>query len=1050
MSPNRKDFWEFFIYHRRFTIIIVIAALLLGIFSIIQIPKESNPEVDVPIALVTTIFPGASAGEVEELVTDILEDRILSLEDLEEVTSTSGEGISVIAIQFDARVNSDEKVDELKDKVDEIIINLPDEAEDPIVKKIRFSDEPILSLSLSGPFQVPQLKQFAEELEEDIESIFGVSKVDVFGGQEREIQVIVDKPQLDAIGLSISQVTNAIRLANADIPTGAIETGGVRYSLRLTGRVLSAEEVKRIPVAAVNNTPIFVGDVAQVIDGYSEKTTISRLGLNSSEPLPAVSLSIFKTSGGNILDVVDNTFRIIKEAKLEYLPGTVNVESIRNDAEFIRDDLGTLVKSGIGTVIIVFILLWLFLGLREALLAGIAIPLSFLITFIFLSAIGSTINFLTLFSLILALGILIDSSIVIVEGMHRYIISGRTPKEAAVSTVRDFKMPLIAGTLTTVFAFVPMLLMSGILGEFVKHIPITVTIVLLSSLFVALGVVTTLGVSWLKLKTSESTVYRQKETFFARLCRKFFNFCGKFRAFERIEFRYGKVLLALLRSKKHQRILTVVVTLAFIFSLALPITGALEVNMFPAEDFDFFFIDISLPVGAPLEETSEVSKEVEEILANDPRVKSFAVTIGAGSMVDDTSTLGPASHLANAFVNLNEERKDSSLDIIEQYQNEFNKKINADVSVIQLGSGPPSGAPVEIAITGPSLETLEALAKRFETFLEEIPGARNIKTTIQEPTGEFLINIDRAKAQLFGINTIQLAQVLRNAVSGTVATEVRREGEEIDVLVKYALSPRFINEGKTNITDINSIEALTIATPRGSIPLSEFTTIKLGGGRPAIQHKDGDRIMRVTSETKKDVSAQSVFASVAQKMKTINIPSKYEVKLGGEQEDIEQSYSDMFRAMILAIFLIAGALVLQFNSFRQPLFIMATIPLAFIGVFSGLVFMDLPLSFPGIIGVVALVGIVVNNAIILISRINENRFKNMLITESVIEASKSRLQPIVLTTITTVVGILPVTLSSELWGPLGFSIIFGLSFSAFLTLFIVPFLYNRFAEKRLE
>lgn len=345
---------------------------------------------------------------------------------------------------------------------------------------------------------------------------------------------------------------------------------------------------------------------------------------------------------------------------------------------------------------------------------------------------------------------------------------------------------------------------------------------------------------------------------------------------------------------------------------------------------------------------------------------------------------------------------------------------------------------------------LEQLAKDFENLLKETPGTADIQTSVPESAGEFVLQIDRGKAQLYGVSTVDVARVLRNAISGTTATVIRKQGEEMDVVVKFALNPLTVQDGKTNIVDVSAIESLTISTPTGDIPLSAFTKTELQAGRPVISHIDGDRIMQVTSQTEGGVTAQQIFATVQERMQSIVVPPGYEVQMGGEAEDIQQSYNDMFRAMIFAVFLIGGSLVLQFRSFRQPFFILSVIPLALIGVFPGLVLTGLPLSFPAIIGIVALTGIVVNDAIILLDQANNNRRGGMEKIDAIRQAGKSRLQPILLTTITTAIGIIPITLSSELWASLGVSIIFGLLAATVVTLFVVPMLYLRFAEKQLE
>ncbi len=1038
----KKTLWDFFINKHRFTSLLILVILALGTISVIQIPKESNPEVDIPFVVVNTAFPGASAQDVEELVTHVIEGKVLGISGVKDITSTSRESFSSIAIEFDPQAEGKDLEDEVQKKVNEAEVDLPEEVEDPVVRKIEVSDEPVFIFSLSGPYETIQLKEFAEETKDDIEKINGVSKVEIVGGEEREIKVIVNKAALDRYGLSISQVTQAIGLANADIPTGSIETAGADYTVRLAGRLLDVEDIKQVPIASINNTPVLVEDVSQVIDGYQERTRMSRLSVAGSEPLPAVSLSVFKTKGGNIIRVVGQVKETIEQAQASFLPNDIEIEVILDMGDYIRQDLETLGFSGLQTVIIILVLLLLFVGTREALLASLALPFSFLITFIFLPVMGLTLNFLSLFSLILALGILIDTAVVVIERMNVYIqTKDKSPKEAALLTVREFQWPLIAGTLTTVFAFVPMLIMSGIMGQYMRVIPITVTIVLLSSLFVGLAIIPALGGSRLKKRAELSP--EKPRGFFTSLR----NFTSR-RIFDYGTEKYHNTLAALIESKRKRRFLTIGIIVLFFLSLSLPVSGILKMNMFPPEDADSFWVQVKAPINTPLEETSQIMEEVENTLLEEEQIKSFAVSVGY-----DLFSGNVGEHLGGVIVNLieQEERVEESPQLVGRYQKIFDQSIEeAEVSLLEFTSGPPSAAPVDIGIRGESLKKLESVTRQLEEILKETPGSSNVQTNIEEAKPEFIIQIERSKAKLYGISTVELAQVLRNAVKGTTATIIRHQGEETDVVVKYALSPNNNKGQKTNNITINDLESLTIATPRGDIPLSAFTKTELAGGRPFIRHEDGMRTFRLTSYTEVGIAPIEVIRAFQEKIAIVEIPEDYEMVFGGEQEDIEQSFNDMFRAMILAIFLIAALLVLQFSSYRQPLFVLAAIPLAFIGVFPGLLLMGKQLSLPAIIGIVALAGIVVNNGIILVDMINRNRRAQMTMNEAVLQAGIVRFRPIILTSITTILGILPITLSSELWGGLGFAIIYGLFISVFLTLFVVPLLYRRFAEKKLE
>lgn len=1032
MQEDKKTIWDFFVHNSRFTLIIVATILVFGGSAVFQIPKESNPEVNIPFATVITVFPGAGVEDVEELVTTPIEDRLAGLADVKEITSSSSQGVSSVFVEFDIKADPKEKISDLRDKVDEAKRELPSNAEDPLVRQITAQDDPILTLAVSGPYEVWQLTQFAKELKADIERIANVSSIQILGGQNPEIQVVVDKAKLDSFGLALTQVTQAIQTANSDIPIGSIETAGAEYTVRFAGRLKDAQEVTTTPITSKNNVPIVVKDVATVTDGFSQPRGISRFSVGGSDPLASVTVHIFKSPGGDITKVVDKVNATIEKQLANGLPADLVIEPTLDFAEFVRDDIGNLSKSGIQTIIIVVLILLLFLGWKEAISAGLAIPLTFLITFAVLLNMGDSLNGLSLFSLILALGILVDSTIVINEGISKQIRAGKSPKDAAIAVIHEFQYPLMSGTLTTVFAFVPMLLMGGIMGEYVRAIPVTVTIVLVASLFVALTIITTFnalfyGYSLRKKKKSALT-------------KRWVSFAG---VFDSLRNRYQNRLEKFFTQKKSRKKFYIAITAGFVISLALPAIGALKIIMFPPVDIPFMFVNIEKPIGTPLEETSGIVKQVEEELLKDDRIENFFVNVGSLSSAGSFIGSGTNGHVANIQVNLVDDRKEKSYEISEEYQKIFRNFQDADVTIQELGAGPPTGSPVEIVISGEDLQTLELLASTFKNIVEDIPGTTNVQSSVIETNGQFVVHVDRDKASIYGVQTAQLAFTLRNAITGIQATELSSQGDDVDVVVKYALDPR-VTTGKTNRVDISTIESLTIATPQGDIPLSTFANIRLENSRASIRHENSERIVRITGNTSQQTTPLAVFDQVRDRMEEMTIPEGYAVKLGGEDEDLQESYQDMFRAMFLAIFLIFALLVLQFKSYKQAWIIILTIPLALIGVFPGLAILGLPISFPGIIGIVALSGIVVNNAIILIDKINRNRKEGQDIDSSILSAGQARLEPILLTTVTTIFGILPVTLSDELWRGLGASIIWGLAFSTILTLFMVPLLYRRF------
>lgn len=1035
MSPFKTP-WSFFFYHFRFTTILILTISLFGLAAMVMMPKEASPEVKIPIAVVTTVFPGANAEDVEILVTTPLEDQIFGIQGVDQVDSSSSKGMSMITVQFDADEDITEKVNDLKSAVDRVQSTLPEDASDSVVQKIQLSDSPILVFGIGGPYDLVQVTEYAELIQDEIERVGSVSQVQILGGKDREIQVLVDKAALDGLDLNLSQVQNAIAQANTDIPVGFIETANEEFTLTLNGQLLSAAEVAAVPITSKNGALILVDDVAEVLDGFKEQRSLSRMSQNGEASFEAVTLRVFKTEGGDILRMVDEIQEKIETMESELLPEEIEVVMVEDNAKYIRQDLSSLLSSGVQTIVIVMFVLFLFLGWRESLMAGISIPLTFFITFICLSYLGYTLNSLTLFSLILSLGILVDAAIVITESISVKIEAKKTPVEAALETIREHQWPLVAGVMTTVFAFLPMLLTGGIMGEFIRSIPITVSIVLISSLFVSLALVTTLSIRLFKKEGHSWIVDR------LNLVQE-----KKKKIEARVQIWYKGILDHYLSGKKAARRLYASLLLGFVLAMALPASGLLEVVMFPSSDNDTVYVNVSQPIGTPLSTTEKVVSEIETILLNYPEIEVFVSNLGSSSnsgSVLDGAALSDA-HLANFVIQLDKERKRSSLEIVDELYLELTQKIDVELSVTQPTDGPGDAAPVEIRILGDDLSELDAVALQMEQLLEDIEGTRNIDNSLEDTNGEFLIEIDRQKAALYGVNIQQVAATLNSAISGVDASTLRVNGDDIDVLVKYDFD---LSESSWDRkVDLAEVLGITMVTPTGDIPLSSFAQVNLDNSRSSVDHLDGDRIMRVSSYVETGVAPSAIFSEVSARLNELYLPDGVSIAMGGEQEDIQESFRDLARAFVLAVFLIAGLLVLQFNSYRQPLFILAAIPFALIGVMPGLFLMGQPLTFPAFIGIVALSGIVVNDAIILIDQINQNRLDGMEKTKAIKSAALSRLQPIVLTTVTTVCGMIPLALSSDTWGPLAYSIFFGLLFATVLTLLVIPVFYQQFGEK---
>lgn len=1030
----KKNFWTFFIDNYKLTFVFLIAIVLFGFFSIATTTRESSPEIDIPIIVVTTFLPGASAIDVEELVTNEIESKIQGLEDIDSVTSVSSQGFSQIVVNFDIDSDGREKVTDVRERVDRAKPDLPSDAEDPTIQQVSFSDTPILTMALTGPYDTLQLKSYAEDLETEIEKISGVSEVNIVGAPARQIEVVIQEESLSQYGLELSQITNGIASANSDIPIGSIESSGSVYTVKLDGRLQNVEDVLDTAIANQEGVPIFIRDVAVVNDTFARSGTISRLSADGGDSRDSVKLQVFKTSGtGDILSIVDEVSELVSNAET-ILPEGAFVEIIENEAKLIRADLSNLLTSGSMTVVIVLLVLILFLGWKEALLASMVVPLTFLITFIFLNPLGYTINFLTLFSLILALGILVDASIVVTENIFSMLEKGNTPYESALLTIKEFQKPLISGTLTTVFVFLPMLLMTGIMGKFIESIPITITIVLMAAIFISLAIIPTLAVRFLKpIKNAEEHGF----IFIKKAIRKTYKW-------------YAGKLYKLIQSPKAGKKLLWTIGIAFFVSIALPVVGIVKVNMFPSASLDVIYIDVTNPTGTPLEVTNAQLEDVEAVIVEDERIESFLVTAGSGSNVGSLNLSQSSGNKGSIVVNLRDDNEISSLDIIEEYKKTFEGFSDADIVVSQLSSGPESGKPVQVRVVGDNIEDIKIVASDVAGILEKIDGVTDADSGIEESNGELLVSVNRAQARSFGVAPIQIASILRTAISGDTATVIKNNGEDLDVIIRYDIGSDFPSVGSVPRVTPTVLNSILVPTNKGLVPLATFADIKLSSSLSSIAHDDSDRVITVSSGINEGANAGVIVKQLQKQLESYELPEGVSFSYGGEAEDIAESFASLGKAMVLGIFLIFGLLLWQFNSYRQPLFVLVTIPLALIGVLPGLAISNQPLSFPGFIGVVALAGIVVNNAIILIDSINASRAAGLSIFDAVYESAQSRLQPILLTTITTVAGMIPLALSDPTWAPLALSIIFGLMFSTVLTLFVIPVLYTKFGEKELE
>ena len=1106
-SALRHGFFNFFVSNVRVVLLLIILILGWGIYAYSQLPRESNPEVKIPVALVTTTFSGASPSDVEELVTKKIETGLATLKDVKTITSTSANSFSSISVEFEANADLENSIRSVRDKVTTVIKDLPADADAPTVNEVSFDDQPILTYALTGPYDGLTLREYADTLHDELEKIPDVRQVNVSGGDEREFSVAYDPAKLAAYGISATTANQAIASTNRAIPGGNFDGQQYSYPVRADARFFEAATLGNVLVLhTTEGSAVYLRDVARVEETAIKRTVLSRLSVSGSEPENSVSLAIVKKTGGSILNTVSSS-NAVMQAEVPTFASGMHYAVTEDFSEQITRDFDQLGHDFLLTIILVMAALFLIVGLKEALIAGLAIPLVFSITFGIMQLTGTSLNFLSLFSLLLSLGLLVDDAIVVVSATKQYMKSGKfTPEEAILLVLRDFRIVLLTTTLATTWAFLPLLLSTGMIGAFIKSIPITVSVTLLSSLVVALvinhplaavlervrftrnwywlSVVTLLAFGgwlahfrtflllslagamfavsawlfWWYFRGDGRRVTGDNRTLVARersdeeLIKRKLREQGSDAEsslgnrlvhgvirFDRIIPVYERSLRYVLSTRRH-RVTTLLATLAlFIVAIVLPVVGLVKTEFFPPSDEDLLFLNVTAPAGLKLSETDAIMRRVETQLRRYPEIINFSTIVGQPGVSPNRAgggSGGDTSNKANVTIKLNrpEERHVTSSDLAQKIQSDLGAIVtDADVTVESQQGGPPSGAAFEAHISGDNLQELDRIATDLKGTLVMIPGVANVDTSLKPAPADYTFTLDPVRLEFYGLDATSVGSTIRMAIAGTEVTTVLRDNKEIKVRAT------FDTEKIPRLEDVGNLQ---IVNRSGQpVSLKDVSTITLQPSIDSITRIDQKRTVLLSSGVATGARSNEILAEFQQRIQGYQLPVGYAITYGGENEQNQESVASILRAMLIAGLLIVSTMVFQFNSFRQSFIVLVTLPLALIGVFVGLALFQVPLSFPGLIGILALFGIVVKNAIILIDKINLNIRSGIVFDEAIIDAGKSRIEAIFITSICTIFGILPITLSNALWKALGSAVIFGLSLSSFLTLFIVPVLF---------
>ncbi len=1186
--------------HRTSVLVLTLMLALGGFYAYVVLPKESAPSIEVPYISVTTFYPGASPDDVAELITLEIEQEVQGITGIKEIRSTSTEGLSSIVVEFMPDVPIDDAEQEVRDNVEKAKADLPADAEDPVISEVDISEFPIMTINLAADYSLTRLKELAEDLRDEIETAPGVLEVDISGGLEREVQVDIDLNRLLGYGLSFSDITDAIRRENTNIPGGSIDISRQNYLVRVEGRFERPEEIEDFVVTAPGGVPVYVRDLADVVFGFKERESYARLELlhveedgvlkpvEDADYRQVISLDVKKRSGENILEIAAAVQAILDTHPM---PSGTSVLITGDQSEQVEDLVTDLENNVIAGIVFVVLVLLFFLGVRNALLVGLAIPMSMLTSFLVLLVLGYTLNFVILFSLIIALGMLVDNAIVIVENIYRYREEGHGPWDAARKGTAEVGAAVVASTATTVAAFAPMLFWPGLIGEFMSFLPMTLIVTLTCSLFVALiinpvitgylvrvedngsgskrlgrwrlflsaggaaafiallalvnpitaFVVTAGSISvWLLHRfVMHPVANRFVSKGLPRLVERYRGFLdlmlrrdysargAMFRNTAALSAFTAGALLALagatlgaavdetagtalmvpagilaglgaigivlhgletvflglcaLFGRRPQLLLTdnrarlLTMTLSFMFAvLAVFSVTSVGQSFFPDTDPNQVRISLVAAEGTNLEASNAIAREaqrrIDELLAAHPasraNVESILVNVGAAG---DQGFGGGFRQESRSRLILNlvdfADRSEPGNTTLDRIREGLQGIPGVDIEIDKDQAGPPTGPPVNIEIAGPEFDETARIAGEIKRMLVQasesgrVDGLVDIADSLQLGRPEIHVDIDRERAAQFGLSTRRIGDIVRSAIQGTEATTWRFEDEEYDVRVRLREEDRRSPE---------SLESLTLREGERGIPLVAIAQVEWTTGAGSVTHLDLDPVVTVRANTAADYNSQAVLAEVTAFLQDYQrtLPPGYQMSYTGEQEDQQESFSFLTTALMVGGALIFFILIAQFNSVSSPLLIMIAVGLGLIGVLVGLIFTGTPFSLFTFIGVISLAGIIVNNNIVLVDYINQLRARGLRRREAIVEAGATRLRPVILTALTTVLGLVPLTFginidfvglltrlepnfqlgsqNTQFWGPMGTAIIAGLTFGTFLTLVVVPVIYSAF------
>lgn len=1105
--------------------LLTIMILLFGVRSYTTMPKEQFPEIVIPTIIVTTTYSGNSAEDMEQLVTIPLEKELASITGIKKIEGNSINDFSNITVEFNTGITVDKALQEVKDAVDKAKgdRDFPkDLTAGPNVFEINFSEFPIMAVNLSGRYSNNELRSFGEYLQTEIEKLPEISEVKLKGTSEKEIQIDVDWKQMQAKQISFDDIANAIAMENITMSAGELKYNGFNRSVRVVGEFKKVKDIENIIVKSEFQNPIFLRDIAKVVEGVATPTSIAR-----SDHLPVVSLDVIKRAGENLLSASDKIKEIVAKAEANRFPEALKVSIFNDQSINTRDQVANLQNSIISGVILVVLVLLFFLGLRNSLFVGLAIPLSMLMGILILNMMGVTLNTMVLFSLILALGMLVDNSIVVVENIYRYIQEGYTSVDASKKAAGEVAMPIIASTATTLAAFVPLMFWPGIMGEFMGYLPLTLIIVLTSSLFVALVLTPVFASALMKLDDDRLVRENEKQKlmnilFFAfamvvlavlahfngtMWLRNAFGIVFVLSLLNYFVFRPGTVLFQtkflVWLERGYDKFIRFIlkgvmpyltfVGVIFLLFLSIGLLGSNppKAVFFPETDPLYVNVFAELPIGNDITRTDELVKDIEvKVEGAIKKYKDAGIVEAVLSQIGE-NTADPSAppepgatpnkaRLTVSFVPSNQRKGLSTVDALEDIRNALQDYAGVSIVVDRNQDGPPTGKPISLEISGDdkTMRELTLVAEKALTHLKalNVPGVEELNMNISSKVQQDIIEVDREASRRYGLSTLDIAKSLNTALYGREVSKFKDGEDEYPIMLRFNEASRYDNEALMN--QLVTFRNMDAGGRIVQVPISAVARKRPSSTYSAVKRKNEKRTITIYSNVLEGYNSTEVVNELRAAMETYseeNFKEGFNYKFAGEQEEIAANMAFLSQALLVAVFAIFLILVSQFNSFISPFIIILSIVFSTIGVFLGYWSsgMDLVIIMTGI-GIISLAGIVVNNAIVLIDYINflQKRKKQETgkaylskeeVMNAIIKGGETRLRPVLLTAVTTVLGLIPLAIGLNIdftsflteldpkifiggdnvafWGPMSWTIIYGLVFATFLTLVVVPVMY---------